>query len=330
MKLSIARAAIVVSLVAASAAGGQEAVYVMRGDQLPVPVVANGYVQTVSTRADGSVEVRVATTLAPVGSHGPYGALANREAASVPDGFVIPKTLRNQLRRHDESWEAATRILEWVVRRVRLEETSAPQDASSVLRRGWGRCSGLANASAALLLAAGFEARTVSGLLIDGSNAVPHRWLECRLPGAGWVPTDPTLGLWAITPRHVTFRTTVVRVPDVVVLDPGHSGLGVLPRRSGRPVRPNVGSDLVCRLAGHNVPDRAMAVLYGQNGETYHAVLDPEGRFESLLPGRWRLVVIAEGRVLERRDLVLEAARRHTFTVLGPKPGGGPIREVGS
>jgi len=157
---------------------------------------------------------------------------------------------------------------------------------------------------------------------------VPHRWLECRLPGAGWVPTDPTLGFWTVTPRHVAFERTVVSIPEISVVETGRDGIEILPRRKGRPVRPNVGSELVCRLVGRDGPSRAMAILYGRNGDTYHAILDPEGRFESLLPGRWRLVVLAEGRILESRDLVLAADQLHTFTVAATRSD--PIQEVGS
>jgi len=324
----IARVAFVACVLAAAVGGAQEAAYLMSGDQLPVSVAANGYVQTVTARADGAVEVRVATALAPIGSRGVYQAVKHQNADAVPDGFVIPRTLRDDLRDYEQSWEAATRILEWVVRHVKLEDEPAPQDAVSVLRRGRGRCSGLANASAALLLAAGFEARTVSGLLISEDSVVPHRWLECRLPGAGWVPTDPTLGFWTVTPRHVAFERTVVSIPEISVVETGRDGIEILPRRKGRPVRPNVGSELVCRLVGRDGPSRAMAVLYGRNGDTYHAILDPEGRFESLLPGRWRLVVLAEGRILESRDLVLAADQRHTFTVAATRSD--PIQEVGS
>jgi hypothetical protein len=319
--------ALAIGLLAAGVSGAPDARYLMTGRQLPMPVAANGYVQTVTTGADGIAEVRVATTLSPVGARGMYREVRAGGAGAVPDGFEIPRALEEKLRDHHESWEAATRILEWVVRNVKLDDRPAPQDAASVLHRGWGRCSGLANASAALLLAAGFEARTVSGLLIDGDDVVPHRWLECRLPGAGWVPSDPTLGLWAITPQHVAFSTTVAETPEVSVLDPGRNGLELLPRRRGRPIRPNVGSELVCRLVGREGPARAMAMLYGRNGDVHHAVLDPEGRFESLLPGRWRLVVVADGRVLENRDLELAAAQRHTFSVARSRPR--PEREVG-
>ena len=191
----------------------------------------------------------------------------------------------------------------------------APQDATSVLERRRGRCSGLANVTAALLLVSGFEARTVSGLLMDGDRGTAHRWVECRLPGAGWVPTDPTLGLWTITPRHVAFADAVSSPPSVAVLDAQPTDLGELPRLEGRPYRPNLGSELRCRVVGGHGGARAVAVLSGPFGEVRRSVLAPEGRFSGLLPGRWRLVVERDGSVIERRELSLEAGTVHSFAV---------------
>ncbi len=296
-------------------AAAEEARYVVRGSQLPVSVAHNGYVQSVTPRSPGEAEVQVATALVPVGAKGSYGAVAS-PPEGVPEGFVTPRALQSRLRPEIPAWEAATEVLRWVAVHLRIDEDDGPQDAAAVLARRGGRCSGVANAAAALLMDAGFEARTVSGLLITDAGPVPHRWLICRLPGAGWVPTDPTLGLWVVTPRHLAFGDTVTEVPRVEVAQPaGGGGIGRLPHWRGRPLRPNLGSELVCRLVGDGSPERALAVLYGGDGEVRRAVLDPEGRFESLLPGRWRLVVVADGRVLEERDVDLAPAQVHSFTV---------------
>jgi hypothetical protein len=77
---------------------------------------------------------------------------------------------------------------------------------------------------------------------------------------------------------------------------------------------------------GH--PERAVALLYGYGGEIRSAELAPEGRFDGLLPGRWRLVVIADGVVVEQRELELEQSQIHSFAVERSRPEG--VREVGS
>ncbi len=295
---------------------GEEAVYhVIDGDH-PVAAAGNGYVQEVRLSDAGGVEVYVATSLAPIGATGSYGNVLSGKVPDVPLDFVLPRNIVDRLRPDMTSWEAATLVLSWVFDRVNIDTSdTGPQDAVSVLDKGRGRCSGLANASVAMLLAAGFEARTVSGLLIGEDKAIPHRWLECRLPGAGWVASDPTLGLWIVTPRHIVFSDTVMAVPDIRTVTSNGDGLDRLPRRAGRVVRPNRGADLVCRLgsAWHDLAP--MAVLRGSGGEVLRARLDPEAHFSDLLPGKWILEVEAGGLVIERRELILRSGDVNSYTV---------------
>ena len=305
----------VIALLAAVVGGAQEATYLVRGDQLPTTVAANGYVQSVTPRSPREAFVRVATVRVPVGSEGSYARLQASNGVAVPDGFEIPQRLSARLRPELDAWEAATEVLKWVAVNLGRSDGDGAQDAVTVLRRGHGRCSGIANATAALLMAAGFEARTVSGVLVTGDGIVPHRWVECRLPKAGWVPTDPTLGLWALTPDYLAFTDTVTSVPHVEIVEAGGDSLEPLPRWKGRPFRPNAGSSLVCRLDASEGAGRATAILYGPGGDVRRVTLQPEGRFEQLLPGWWRLVVEVDGTAVEERRLRLEPDRLHTFTV---------------
>jgi hypothetical protein len=324
------RAAVVaLGLLWATAAASHEASYLVRATPEPVSIAANGYVQTVSPAAGGAVEVHVATILGPIGASGVFGSLPPPASERPPAGFELPAKLRRSLRPDLEAWEAATRVLEWSAAHLAVDDSDMmAQDAVSVLERGRGRCSGVANATAALLLAAGFEAVTVSGLLVTGAGAIPHRWVACRLPGAGWVHTDPTLGLWTVTTSHVAFADTVVDPPQVQILTRGGDQIAVLPRRAGRPTRPNVGSELVCRVVRDGGEAAAIAVLSGVDGETHRAVLSPEGRFSALLPGRWRLVVLAGDRVVEDRQLVLRPGELNSITV--ELPAAVPNGELGS
>lgn len=308
-------------LLVVAAATAQEADYLVRGGQLPIQVAANGYVQTVASNDDGVLEVHIATVLGPTGSRGGYGELAGSGRVLLPDGFELPRRVRESLSQDISAWEAATRVLEWSAAHIAVDAADIEaQDAISVLARGRGRCSGVANATAALLMAAGFEATTVSGLLVTDGGVIPHRWVACRLPGAGWVHTDPTLGLWTMTPSHMAFPATVTEPPEVRVVRRGEDRISSLPRRGGRPLRPNVGSELLCRLVGDTGEATAVAVLTSSGGEVHRAVLDPEGRFTALLPGRWRLVVTAGGEIVEDRELVLKAGELQSYTVSLPAP----------
>lgn len=302
----------------AGVACADDAVYLMRGPVLPVSRTANGYVVEVRERGPETVEVRVETTLDPIGSVGGFQRISEKTQSAVPEGFELPAGLRAALHSDMDAWEAATTVLEWVSDHLELvDDDTKPQDASSILSQGGGRCSGLANASAALLMAAGFEARTVSGLLIDGRRAIPHRWVECRLPGAGWVPTDPTLGLWTVTAGHVAFGDTVDLVPAIDVVTPARGELDGLPRRGSVIVRPNLGAELICRL-GEAANGRTAVASLQRGSDSRRAVLGKEVRFASLLPGRWVLTVEVEGRVIERRRLNLEAGAVHSYVVRLP------------
>jgi hypothetical protein len=317
--------ALVLALVTTAPAGAREAVYLMRGPQLPVQDLANGYAQVVAPHGPDEIEVRVATDPTPIQARAAYSVIRLRPARAVPSGFVLPPALAARLDDRTDAWEAATQVLEWVTRRVALDPNdSLPQDAISVLRRHRGRCSGLANASVALLLAAGFEARTVSGLLMTDRGPVPHRWLECRFPEAGWVPADPTLGLWTITPRHVVFNDAVRTIPEVRVVSYGSDPLTRLPLRSGMRLRPNEGIELVCRVVDPADAPPVVATLHGPEGEVLRTRLAPEGSFSRLLPGRWILVVEMDGALLRRQELHLSGVSRHLLALRLPR---GPALE---
>jgi len=315
------------ALLLAGAVEADQAVYLMRGPVLPVAHSVNGYVVEVRLRATNVADVRVTTSIEPIGPEGTLGGVREAGRPVVPSGFELPPTLRSDLQPGMTAWEAATEVLEWVSDHLDLvADDRRPQDAASVLARGGGRCSGLANATAALLMAAGFEARTVSGLLIEGRRAIPHRWVECRLPGAGWVPTDPTLGWWTVTPGHVPFHDAVDRIPSIEIVTPPAGDLQHLPRSKGTLVRPNDGAELVCRVLDLPAGRRAVATLE-RGGDRHRLELGPEGRFANLLPGRWLLVVEIDGRVVETRRLTLEAGAVNSYVVnVAP----GVREEVGS
>ncbi len=290
-----------------------EAQYLLDGGQAPAAVVSNGYVQTVTSIGDGQWRVSVSVSFEPVGADGVWSERTVVPVDSVPSGFRFPSGLREALVGEIDPWRSATTVLAWVADHVAIDDDDTrPQDAASVLRRARGRCSGIANAATALLQAVGFEARTVSGLLVDHGSATPHRWLEVELPGAGWVPTDPTLGLWVMSPHHVAFQDAVLDPPRVVIERAAPPTLGRLPRWQGRPVRPNHGADLICRMADGG---SAVATLTDRRGEVRRAVLAPEGRFDRLLPGVWDLEVERVGRVIAEAALTLREGQVHHFMI---------------
>lgn len=295
--------------------GAGEASYRMSGEFVPRNHSVNGYSQTVVRDSEGLVTVHVSTPPMPVGTGGRGFEETSSLAVTAPIGFELPNSLKKKLLPGLDAYARATAVLRWVNRSLtHVPEDRGPQDAGSVLGRGVGRCSGIANAAAALLIEAGFETRTVSGLLISDGDVIPHRWLECRLPGAGWVASDPTIGFWVVTPGHVAFERTVIRVPDVTVLTE-HSERPDLPVLDGRPIRPDRGSELTCRIVNDREDRLFVAVLRDGSGNERRATLNPEAEFSMLLPGQWSLVILDERRVVARRILVLGPATSHSVVV---------------
>jgi len=290
----------------------EEAEWLFRGEQAPVDHVVNGYAQTVLALSDGSWKVHVSFSESPIGSNSQAPPLRSLE--KVPASFCLPQSLEKRIENFDGAWERATEILRWVSSEIRVSsDEDGPQDAVSVLRRGSGRCSGIANATAALFMAAGYDARTISGLLLTERGMTRHRWLEVFLPGAGWVPTDPTLGYWVITPRHVVFDRTVEDLPQVETIQaPGDdTGFGLM---DGKLLRPDRGSDLRCRIIGE-CPFEILAVLSNEHGDERRTLLNPEGVFSGLLPGRWKLELFRGHRMIRRMPIDVKKDGSNTLAV---------------
>lgn len=302
------------SVVATCSFGANEASYRIRGGDLPIDHSVNGYSQSVEDLGEGVVLVRVTVLAEAIGSDPSGYEPDSRILATLPEGFELPQRLESFLSPDLDAFSRATRVLRWVGRSLSIDNSGqGDQDAVSVLRRGNGRCSGLANAAVALLRAAGFRARTVSGLLISNDRIVPHRWLECLLPGAGWVPTDPTIGFWVMTPRHLVFPGTVDDLPvvDVVSLVEAPASF---PLVEGVQARPDQGSELVFRVI-NPCGGKVTAILRSSDGVEKQALLGEKGRVSRLLPGRWRLEVRRNEDVVFRQTLKLGAGAHHSVVV---------------
>ena len=81
-----------------------------------------------------------------------------------------------------------------------VREAEGTQGPLETLDRGWGTCRDFAVLFAEAARALGFGARLVSGYLYDPSGerlgspdaGCTHAWAEVFIPGAGWIPFDPT------------------------------------------------------------------------------------------------------------------------------------------
>jgi len=290
-----------------------DAEYLLRGVQQPVARFVNGYTQSVVAEGDALWRVQVSCSSTPVGSFAPAPPLV--PGKGVPESFRLPDSLLQHFRSGQNAWERGTEILRWVSVELKLKkDDTAPQDAASILERGSGRCSGIANATAALFMAAGYEARTVGGLLVTDRGPVPHRWLEVLLPRAGWVPTDPTLGFWVVSPRHIAFSRTVEVIPDISTLRRPPEDLPFPRSGDGLYVRPDRGLNFHCRVVGACSSD-LVAVLRDAAGDERRALLRPDGVFSGLLPGQWILEVRDGSRSLRRLSIELKAGEDRSLAL---------------
>ena len=99
------------------------------------------------------------------------------------------------------------------------------QDPVTTLKSGTGTCRDYALLMMEAARTLGFAARFVSGYLYDDSKlgggkdtvigaGVTHAWAQIYLPGAGWVPFDPTNGV--VSDRNL-IRVAVTRDPSQAV-----------------------------------------------------------------------------------------------------------------
>lgn len=81
-----------------------------------------------------------------------------------------------------------------------IRESEGTQGPLETLDRGYGSCRDFAVLFAEAVRTLGFGARLVSGYLYDPSDdrlgsagsGSTHAWVEVFVPGAGWIPFDPT------------------------------------------------------------------------------------------------------------------------------------------
>ena len=86
----------------------------------------------------------------------------------------------------------------WIAYQSR--EDQGTQSPEQTLNRGWGSCRDFAVLFVEAARSLGFGARIISGYLhnpdqiLDGTSGAgsTHAWAEVFVPGAGWIPFDPT------------------------------------------------------------------------------------------------------------------------------------------
>jgi transglutaminase-like putative cysteine protease len=187
----------------------------------------DGYSLGVTRAADGTLELSVRVSGAPLTSRAPFPPAGAREAAltDAPDRDAWARELSSGV-----ATEAAAveRILAGVASTVRYDaDRSRRQDPASVFASRRAYCVGLAELSVDLLRRVGITARTVQGVLRTGSSAegydshiggVYHRWIEIYYADRGFVFSDPSSSINGVDARYIPFGRRALERPHGLTL----------------------------------------------------------------------------------------------------------------
>ena len=226
-------------------------------------------------------------------------------ALAVPRSFALPHELAEMKGRDESALTVVSRVVEFVTRRITLDENDAgPQDGSTVLLRGRGRCSGRANLTVGLLRAMGIPARVVRGLVAAGGGVRWHRWGEAWLGPLGWTPFDPGASMGTVSVRYLPLRASGggSTLAGVHVERLSEQGYLRLPVQRGLRTVPVGGVRVHCLLPAGDRPTGA--VLIASDGSRWARRGGHEVVFEGMLPGKYRLLWRSAGRTCAR-DLEL-------------------------
>ncbi len=174
----------------------------------------DGYSLQVSTAADGSAELRVRVSDAPLSSSAgfPTASRARPEPPSARDRDAFVRGLTAQARTQAAAVRA---VLVGLLSKVSYDpDRLRRQDPSAVFASGRAYCVGFSELAVDLLRRAGISARTVQGILRTepGSDGYEpaiggayHRWIEVYYPDRGYVFSDPMRSINGVDARYVPF-----------------------------------------------------------------------------------------------------------------------------
>jgi transglutaminase-like putative cysteine protease len=174
----------------------------------------DGYSLAVSRSADGTLELSVRVSGAPLRSRAPFPAGAPRDASltAAPDRDAYAAGLAAGAKTEAEAVE---RILLGIASTVRYDaDRSRRQDPASVFAARRAHCVGFAELAVDLLRRVGISARTVQGILrgkpgSDGFDShiggAYHRWIEIYYADLGFVFSDPSASINGVDSRYIAF-----------------------------------------------------------------------------------------------------------------------------
>lgn len=182
----------------------------------------DGYSLAVSVGNDGSLELRVRVSDAPLESRAPFPTVVPSDEAlpKAPDRDAFARSLAEGSRTQAE---AVRRVLLGIAAEVRYDpDRLRNQDPAAVFSTRRAYCVGFAELAVDLLRRIRVRARTVQGILrtepgtdryeaeIGGTY---HRWIEVWYPDRGWVFSDPWASVNGVDARYLAFDRRVLTRP---------------------------------------------------------------------------------------------------------------------
>ncbi len=260
---------------------------------------------------DGEVFVRTDTQ--PLRSVSRYVA---PELRGADQREPIARLATSLTRGAHTEFDAASRVLGWVSREIRYTyDRTASQDATAVLARRSGYCTGVARLTVALLHAAGLEAREVAGWIAGTGSAatdaaVYHRWVEIHYADRGWVFSDPLATHNWVPANYVRLASERVdasgleggllleRLDTIAPVDV-YADAGAKVRARRNEARQRAGS-LRVEVAGG---DAGTLTLQGDGRRWTSALQLGAAVFVGLSPGEYLLQVVLPGRPTLTRQI---------------------------
>lgn len=224
MRRTVAAVALAAGLAAPAGAGEQLARYRAAGRDASLfeQYDNDGYSLQVASGAEGSLDLVVRVSDAPLASAAPFPTGKPRDTMlpSAPERDDFAARAAAGSRRQDE---AVRRVLLAIAAEIRYDADHARrQDPSAVFASRRAYCVGFAELAVDLLRRVGITARTVQGILRTepGTPAFDpaiggayHRWIEVYYPDRGFTFSDPHLSINGVDARYIPFATRALARP---------------------------------------------------------------------------------------------------------------------
>jgi transglutaminase-like putative cysteine protease len=194
----------------------------------------DGYSLAVTPAVDGSLELTVRVSDAPLSSAAPFPTGQPRDSALPPasDRDAFARRLVEESRTQEE---AVRRLLLGLAAEVTYDRDRLRlQDPSAVFASRRAYCVGLAELAVDLLRRVGISARTVQGVLACGPacdgfdtavGGAYHRWIDVYYPDRGYVFSDPSSSVNGVDARYIPFRVrSLVKPHSLAVTTVSASG----------------------------------------------------------------------------------------------------------